>query len=73
MVLLSSSTIPGTIGGSWEVEFAAEFNDLMTYAAANNVPEVLLVSGDAHAFGFDDGGVVDSLAAASKSDRKSVV
>ncbi len=67
LVLLSSSTIPGTIGGSWEVEFAAEFADLMTFAAANDVPEVLLVSGDGHAFGFDDGGVVASLAPASQA------
>ncbi len=67
VVLLSSSTLPGTIGGSWEVEFAAEFADLMTYAAANNVPEILLVSGDAHAFGFDDGGVVASLAPGSNA------
>lgn len=67
VVLLSSSTMPGTIGGSWEVGFKAEFADLMAYAAANDVPEILLVSGDAHAFGFDDGGVVASLAPSSKA------
>ncbi len=67
VVLLSSSTMPGTIGGSWEVEFKAEFAELMTYAAANDVPEILLISGDAHAFGFDDGGMVASLAPASNA------
>lgn len=57
VVLISASTLLASDGNAWrgQGDWASELTEILSHGTLPGMPELLLVCGDTHATGFDDG------------------
>ncbi len=62
VVLISASALLSSDGNGWrsQTDWANELGEVLSHGMGNGMPELLVVCGDAHATGFDDGTSVEA-------------